>query len=74
MDAPDPEARPAGEQDEDRPRDSDAGAGAEVMDYRTFCVPSPSDAETLVFGGSHDQKVEAHKRDYRTSCHGNVTS
>eukprot|EP00971_Amphidinium_carterae_P231432 4592749-Amphidinium_carterae.1 len=64
MDAPDPEARPAGEQDEDRPDDPDAGAEAEVVDYRTPCVPSPSDAETLVLGGPHDQEVEAYERDY----------
>eukprot|EP00971_Amphidinium_carterae_P074071 1464063-Amphidinium_carterae.1 len=67
----DPEARPAGEHepDDDRPDDPDAGAGAEVVDYRTPSVPSPSDAETLVLGTAgttHDQEVEVQERDYRT--------
>eukprot|EP00971_Amphidinium_carterae_P247001 4905354-Amphidinium_carterae.1 len=39
---------------------------AEVDDYRTPRVPSPSDAETLVLGATPDQCVEAHDRDYRT--------
>eukprot|EP00971_Amphidinium_carterae_P260095 5160380-Amphidinium_carterae.2 len=33
---------------------------------RTPRVPSPSDAETPMLGGSHDQEVEAHERDHRT--------
>eukprot|EP00971_Amphidinium_carterae_P033832 666329-Amphidinium_carterae.1 len=63
---PPPEAQSDGEQDEDRPEDPDAGVEAEMDDYRTPRVPAPSDAETLVLGGSHDQEVEAHERDYRT--------
>eukprot|EP00971_Amphidinium_carterae_P016416 324209-Amphidinium_carterae.1 len=67
----DPEAQLAGEQerDEDSQHDPDAGMGAEVVDYRTPSVPSPSDAETLVLGAAgttHDQEVEAHERDHRT--------
>eukprot|EP00971_Amphidinium_carterae_P247436 4913344-Amphidinium_carterae.1 len=43
----DPEARAAGEQEKDRPGDPDAGVDAEMVDYRTPSVPSPSEAETL---------------------------
>eukprot|EP00971_Amphidinium_carterae_P253889 5040326-Amphidinium_carterae.1 len=59
-------AQSAGDQDEDRPDDPDAGVEADMDDYRTPRVPSPSDAETLVLGGTLDQEVEAHERDYRT--------
>eukprot|EP00971_Amphidinium_carterae_P307339 6107738-Amphidinium_carterae.2 len=65
-DIPPPEVHIPGGQEDDRAEDPDAGVEAEVVDYRTRRVPSPSDAETLVLGGTQDQEVEAHEGDYRT--------